>query len=208
MLTVSTTQSTRLDNGVRVVTEQIQNTRSASLSILVDAGPQDEPVEKLGLAHLCEHALFLGTPQHSSQELARMMDAAGGYFGAFTAPEYTCFYANVLEDYVSYALDLKGDILVASQYPEDLLAREKDVICPEILGYQDNHDEILLSQTKNGLWPNHSLSRSITGTVSQVEALTRSDVARFVSRQYTPERIIVAVAGSAEHDCRCNIIRQ
>ena len=200
MLKSPKTHSTRLDNGIRVITERVSNTRSAGISILVDAGPQDEDVNKSGLAHLCEHALFLGTGQRSSLELAQTIDAAGGCFGAFTAPDYTCFYAHVLEDYVSYAFDLFGDILVASKYPEDLLAREKDVICQEILGYQDNPTDTLLNLTKQILWPNDPLSRSVTGTAEDVSGLDRADVVQFVSRQYSPDRIIVAAAGALEHE--------
>ena len=200
MLKSPKTHTTRLDNGIRVITERVSHTRSAGISILVDAGPNDEDANKPGLAHLCEHALFLGTAQRNGLELARMIDAAGGCFGAFTAPDYTCFYAHVLEDYVSYAFDLFGDILVASKYPEELLAREKDVICQEILGYQDNPNDVLLHLTKQSLWPNDPLSRSVTGTVEEVARLQRSNVVQFVSRQYSPDRIIVAAAGALEHD--------
>ena len=200
MLKSPKTHTTRLDNGIRVITERVSNTRSAGISILVDAGPQDEEANKLGLAHLCEHALFLGTPQRSSLELAKTIDAAGGCFGAFTAPDYTCFYAHILEDYVSYAFDLLGDILVASKYPEELLEREKEVVRQEILGYQDNPNDALLQMTKQSLWPNDPLSRSVTGTVEDVSKLQRADVVQFVSRQYSPDRIIVAAAGALEHD--------
>ena len=200
MLTTPKTEWTRLDNGVRVITERVENSVSTGISVLVDAGPQDELPRKLGLAHLCEHAAFLGTPLRSSKELARLIDAAGGCFGAFTAPDYTCYYSHVLEEYASYAVDLLGDILVASQYPEEALEREKEVICQEIIGSQDSPDEILLALTKKNLWPNDTLSNSLIGTEEQVRSLNRSDVVQFVSRQYTPDRIIVAAAGSVEHD--------
>ena len=194
------TNNTRLENGVRVITERVPNTGSAGISVLVDVGPHDEPAGKNGLAHLCEHALFLGTPLRTNRELAELIDAAGGCFGGFTAPDYTCFYSHVLEDYVSYAIDLLGDILVASKYPEELLEREKDVIRQEILGSKDNTDEVLLQLTKECLWPEDSLSKSITGEVADMDRLDRSDVARFISRQYSPDRIIIAVAGGVEHE--------
>lgn len=200
MLTTPKTNWTRLDNGVRVITERVENSVSTGISVLVDAGPQDEVSGKFGLAHLCEHAAFLGTPLRSSKELAKLIDAAGGCFGAFTAPDYTCYYSHVLEEYASYAVDLLGDILVASQYPEEALEREKEVVCQEIIGCQDSPDEILLALTKKNLWPNDTLSNSLIGTEEQVRSLNRSDVVQFVSRQYTPDRIIVAAAGSVEHD--------
>lgn len=194
------TQQTRMTNGVRVITEHVPNTRSAGLSILVDASPHNEPTDKRGLAHVCEHALFLGTPQRNAKELARTMDAAGGCFGAFTAPDYTCIYAHVLEDYVTYAMDLVGDILVESTVESELLKREKEVICKEILGYEDDAEDILLQMSKSSLWPNDPLSRSVIGAAADVESIERADVIRFMEEHYTPRRIIVAAAGAVDHE--------
>lgn len=199
------TESTRLDNGVRVISESSSEHRSTAISILVDASPKDEASDQAGLAHLTEHAQFLGTPQRNGSELARLIDSAGGCFGAFTSPEYTCFYAHVLEDYASYALDLLGDILVASAVPEELLEREKEVIRQEIIGALDSHEEILLAMTKRALWPSDVLSRSITGDEASVRSLTREDVLDFVARQYTPDRIVVAAAGAISHE---NLVEQ
>ena len=188
-----------LENGVRVISEHLAHTSSAAVSILVEAGPQDEPENKSGLAHLCEHSLFLGTPQRNSKVLAQDIDAAGGCFGAFTAPDYTCFYAHVMEDYVSYGFDLLGDILVASEFPESGVEREQEVICQEIRGYKDQPDHVALQLTKELLWPNHLLSRSVTGRESDVRDLSRDDVVDFISQNYTPDRIIVAAAGAVDH---------
>ena len=194
------TQRSQLDNGVRVITEHVPSTRSAGLSVLIDANPQLEPIDKLGLAHVCEHALFLGTPQRNGRELARTMDLAGGCFGAFTAPDYTCVFAHVLEDYVTYAMDLVGDMLVESSVEPDLLKREKDVIKQEILSYQDDPADLVLQLSKQSLWPNDPLSRSVIGTVDDVEAIERPDVIGFMRKFYTPNRIIVAAAGAVDHD--------
>lgn len=194
------TCSTRLENGVRVITEHIPHTGSAGVTVLVDAGPQDEGSDQSGLAHLCEHALFLGTPLRNSSQLAELIDSAGGQLGAFTAPEYTCFYAHVLEDYVSYALDLLGDILVASSFPEAALEREKEVVCQEIRQYDDHPSHLALQSIKRLLWGDDPLACSITGNTNSVSQLNRSDVIGFISKNYTPDRIIVAAAGAIEHE--------
>ena len=194
------TIETVLENGVRVLSEHLPHTSSAAVSILVEAGPQNEAEDKSGLAHLCEHSLFLGTPQRSSKVLAQDIDAAGGCFGAFTAPDYTCFYAHVMEDYVSYGFDLLGDILVSSEHPESGVEREKEVICQEIRGYRDQPDDAALQLTKELLWPDHPLSRSVTGKESDVRTLVRDDVVDFIGQNYTPDRIIVGAAGAVDHE--------
>ncbi len=194
------TQITRLDNGIQVVTESVPNTNSAGISILVDAGPQNEAEDQSGLAHLCEHSLFLGTNLRDRDQLSSFIDTSGGNMGGFTAPDYTCFYGHVMQDYVSYAVDLLGDIIIGSSYPEDLLTREKDVICQEIRQYEDYPSDVALQATKKLLWPDDFLSRSVTGCVADVEKLTRANVIDFISKNYTPDRIIVAAAGALEHE--------
>ena len=194
------TIDTVLENGVRVISEHLPHTSSAAVSILIEASPQNEAEDKSGLAHLCEHSLFLGTPQRTGKALAQDIDAAGGCFGAFTAPDYTCFYAHVMEDYVSYGFDLLGDILVSSEHPESGVEREKEVICQEIRGYRDQPDDAALQLTKELLWPGHPLSRSVTGKESDVRRLVRDDVVEFIGQNYQPDRIIVGAAGAVDHE--------
>ena len=193
-------RQTRLDNGICVVSESVPSTYSVGVTVLVDASPCDEASDKSGLAHYCEHALFLGTPLRDQISLTRLIDSAGGQLGAFTAPDYTCFYAHVLQDYTSYAVDLLGDILVSSNYPQELLDREKEVIVQEIRGGDDQPHSFLTQQIKQTLWPDQRISRPVTGTVESVRGLGRSDVVSFVSRHYTPDRITVAAAGAIDHE--------
>jgi predicted Zn-dependent peptidase len=194
------TQITRLDNGIQVVTESVPHTNSVGISILIDAGPQNEAADQSGLAHLCEHAMFLGTNLRDRDQLSSFIDTSGGNMGGFTAPDYTCFYGHVMQDHTSYAVDLLGDIIIGSGYPEKLLTREKDVICQEIRQYADFPSDVALQATKKLLWPNDTLSRSVTGCTDAVEKLTRANVIDFISKNYTPDGIIVAAAGAVEHD--------
>ena len=103
-------RTTILANNLRVITEQLPGTRAVSIGILVNAGPQSEPNNKRGVAHLLEHALFLGTSYRSARDISAMIDEAGGQMGAFTARDYTCFHAHTMDDYSPYAWELLGDL--------------------------------------------------------------------------------------------------
>ena len=193
-------RKTVLENGIRVVSESIPTTRSVSIGVLIDAGPQNDPPGQQGLAHLTEHSLFQGTSTRSAVDISRLMDAAGGQMGAFTARDYTCLYANVLDDYSTYALDLLGDILLNSTYPEAHLEREKQAILREIDLHRDTPSDRLHSLLKQSSWPDHPLGRSILGTQETVRTATREDIIYFVQENYRPDRIIIACAGNLDHD--------
>lgn len=196
-----------LENGIRIVTEHLPCSRSVSLGVLIDAGPQDDPPGLSGLAHLSEHALFQGTSGRSAFEIARLMDVAGGQMGAFTARDYTCFYANVLGEYLTYATELFGDMLLNSAFPDENVDREKQAVLREIGITSDTPMERVHQQLKQLMWPGQSLGQAVHGISEDVERLTGDDVRAFVRRHYTPDRIIIAAAGNVEHDSLVEQIR-
>ncbi len=189
-----------LENGIRVVTETMSEHRSISMGILVDAGPFDEAPEQSGLAHLVEHAMFCGTSSRNATQIARLMDEAGGHLGAFTARDFTCYSATVLDDYFTYALDLLGDILLNSIFPPDSLEREKTAIFREIESASDMPSERAHDLLKAFTWSDHPLGRSIAGRAETITPLTREDVIYYVHEHYSPDRIIVAAAGNVDHE--------
>jgi predicted Zn-dependent peptidase len=191
---------TILENGIRVVTESMSGHRSISMGILIDAGPSDEALEQSGLAHLVEHAVFCGTSSRNATQIARLMDEAGGHLGAFTARDFTCYSATVLDDYFTYALDLLGDVLLNSIFPPESLEREKTAIFREIESAGDMPSERAHDLLKGFAWSDHPLGRSIAGRPDTIKLMTREDVIYFVHEHYSPDRIIVAAAGNVDHE--------
>jgi predicted Zn-dependent peptidase len=192
-------QKTILENNLRVVTEKIPGARSISLGFLVEAGSVDDEEDKGGLAHLTEHMLFQGTGSRSAAEIALQMDLGGGLVGGFTARDYTCFTATVLDDYYTYTLDLFSDLLLNSTFPAENLRREKEAILNEIATSYDNPQNRTYDLLVEQVWHNQPLGKSITGLPASVKKLTREDLIYFVHTRYLPNRIIVAAAGNVEH---------
>jgi len=192
--------ATTLENGIRVVTEAMPETRSTSVGIMIDAGPGDESLETQGLAHLAEHMMFQGTGSRNSRDIALMMDESGGQLGGFTSKDYTCYSATVLDDYTTYALDLMGDILLNSEFPEEALGREKNAILREIDGDTDIPSSRAHTALKSHVWGSHFLGRPVAGDPEVVGQLTREDLIYFVHRHYLPNRMIVAAAGNVNHE--------
>jgi len=192
-------QKSTLENGIRVVTESMPGHRSISLGILVDAGPREEGSGQNGLAHLVEHVLFCGTSSRNASQIARFMDEAGGHMGAFTARDYTCYSASVLDEYFTYALDILGDILLNSIFPPASLEREKNAILREIESACDVPSQQAHDLLKAFAWPDHYLGRPVAGRAETIRSLTREDVIYFMYEHYLPDRLIVAAAGNVDH---------
>jgi predicted Zn-dependent peptidase len=190
---------TTLENGLRVVTESIPGMRSVAMGILIDASPWNEAFEQNGLAHFCEHAMFQGTSSRDAIQIAREMDIGGGSMGAFTSRDYTCYYATVLDDYQTYALDLLGDLLLNSTFPQENLQREQEAILREIAASSDAPSEQVNTILKGYAWPDSPLGWPTAGQPASVSRLTREDVIYFVHENYLPDRMIVAASGNLNH---------
>ena len=104
-------QATRLDNGVRIVTERMPHVRSASVGVWIETGSRHEPAALNGISHFIEHAIFKGTSRRTAKEIAIEGDRQGGNLNASTGQETTCVYTRVLDEQLGQALDLIADIL-------------------------------------------------------------------------------------------------
>src|SRR5271165_2325015 len=127
-----------LPGGLRVITEHLPAVRSVALGIWVGVGSRDEDIAHHGATHYLEHLLFKGTTKRTALEISASMDAVGGEMNAFTAKEYTCYYARVLDADLPLAIDVLSDMVTASLIePRDVDA-ERNVVLEEIAMNEDD----------------------------------------------------------------------
>ncbi|GAB3266281.1 M16 family metallopeptidase [Nocardioides dilutus] len=185
---------------MRVVTEQLAGVRSASFGVWVGVGSRDETATQHGCSHFLEHLLFKGTAERSALDISIALDAVGGEFNAFTAKEYTCFHARVLDSDLPLAIDVLGDMITSSLLSAEDVEAERDVILDEIAMHDDDPDDVAHNLFAEQAWGSGTpLGRSIAGTVGSIEALSRAQVHRFYKRHYRPENIVIAAAGNLDH---------
>ena len=127
-----TVRLTRLENGMRVLTDRMSSVETVSIGVWVAIGTRHEPAQINGVAHLLEHMAFKGTARRSALEIAAEIEAVGGHVNAYTSREHTAYYAKVLKENVPLAVDILADILQNSTFDERELERERAVILQEI----------------------------------------------------------------------------
>ncbi len=127
------------------------------------------------------------------------LDAVGGEFNAFTAKEYTCFHARVLDHDLPMAVDVLGDMITNSLITEDDVEAERDVILDEIAMHDDDPDDVVHNLFASQAFGDSPLGRPIAGTVESIAALSRDQIARFYRSHYRPPSMVVAVAGNVDH---------
>jgi predicted Zn-dependent peptidase len=195
-------------SGLRVVTERMPGVRSASLGFWVLAGSRDERPAISGHCHFLEHLLFKGTQTKSARDIAEAFDAVGGDVNAFTAKEYTCYYARVRDRDLELAIDHLSDMLQHSTLRQQDLKAEAQVILEEIHMHEDSPEDVVHDVFTEALWPGHPLGRPILGTEERIRSATRPSVANFYRRHYLPGNLVVAVAGNVQHDDVVRMLRE
>ena len=201
-------ERTEFSSGLRVVTERMPGVRSVSLGFWVLAGSRDERPQISGSSHFLEHLLFKGTDRRSALDIAENFDAVGGDVNAFTAREYTCYYARVLDGDLPMAVDHLSDMLQHSVIRADDFDAERQVILEEINMHEDTPDDVVHDLFTQTLWPGHPLGRPILGTVETILAANRTSVRRFYGRHYVPGNLVVAAAGNLRHDDLVRLLKQ
>ncbi|MDF1608561.1 pitrilysin family protein [Hoeflea sp. YIM 152468] len=195
-----TVRTTRLNNGVTVVTETMPHLESVALGVWVKSGSRDETAEEHGIAHLLEHMAFKGTHKRTARQIAEEIENVGGELNAATSTETTSYYARVLRDHVPVAVDILHDILTNSVIDEDELAREKNVILQEIGAANDTPDDVVYDRFTEAAFKDQTIGRAILGTPETVKAFTPDQVRSYLARHYTGDRIVVVAAGAVDHE--------
>jgi predicted Zn-dependent peptidase len=189
-----------LDNGIRVVSQEMPDHRSVSLGIWVENGSRHESSRENGISHFIEHLLFKGTERRSAAQIAEEMDAIGGVLNAFTAKEHTCYYAKILDEDLPLAIDLLTDIFLHSVFDGDEIERERSVILQEISQAEDTPDDYIHDLFSLDFFKDHPLARPICGSAETVNSFRRQDFLTFFKSRYRPRRVVVAAAGHLRHE--------
>jgi len=194
-----------LPGGLRVVTETLPTVRSATFGIWAGVGSRDETPVLNGATHYLEHLLFKGTQRRSALDISAAIDAVGGEMNAFTAKEYTCYYARVLDTDLPLAIDVVSDMLTGSLIRQEDLDAERGVVLEEIAMTEDDPGDQVHDLFTTAMLGDTPLGRPVLGTVETINALTRDQVARFYRKHYDPTRLVVAAAGNIDH---ASVVRQ
>jgi len=202
-----TYKKTVFANGTKIITESLSHSKSVSLGIWVNAGSRDELDKDRGIFHLIEHMTFKGTKSRSAIQIAKDLDTIGGFSNAFVGKEQTCFHARVLNKHLQFLADLLSDIFINSIFAERDLELEKAVVLQEISMTEDTPDEYVQVLFDQAFWGEDPLGKPILGTKETVSSVNRRGILDYVSRFYSPQRVIIAAAGSVGHDLLVDYFR-
>ena len=191
---------TCLDNGLRLVNEEVKGVRSVSLGIAFQTGSVHEDKRQSGISHLIEHRLFKGTPKRDAYRIAVEADSLGAELNGFTTKEFTYYYARFLDQHLEKVWDILTDIILNPSFNREDLEKEKGVVIEEIRNSKDSPEEEVFRQLSNCLYSGHPISSPILGQEDTVRKIERKNLIEFKNKRYCGNNAIVAASGKLSFD--------
>lgn len=189
---------TETKSGIRVITEEVPSVRSVALGLWVRTGSRDETPAQAGVSHFLEHLLFKGTPNYSAIEISERFDGLGAAFNAATGKESTHLYARYLDEHTVEVFGLLGEMLLESTFPE--IDSERDVVLEEIAMYEDEPSDRVHDYLADAVFGDTPLGRRILGRSEVIANIPVPEIAEYHASRYTGGNIVVAAAGSLDHE--------
>ena len=200
------TQLTTLDNGLRIITQNMPGLETVSMGIWNFVGGRDELENINGVAHLLEHMAFKGTSKRSALQIAETIENVGGDINAYTSKEITAYYVKLMAENLSLGAEILTDILQNSTFAEEELDRERGVIIQEIGMYLDTPDDMIFDYWQSKAYPDQPMGRSILGKSNIIKNITREEVKNFMMDHYNPKKMVVSAAGKIDHSSFVELI--
>lgn len=166
-----------------------------TFNLLIEAGSRYDPPGEEGLANLTSRLLTYGTKGRRALEISDTLDFIGAELSTGSSDELATISMTVLKKHMHIGLELLGEILTSSVFPQEEIDRQKQQIIASIKGKQEDPGEIAQMKFMETLYPGSFYGRPVDGTEKSVQGIERGNAVRFYERYYRPNRAILAVVG-------------
>ncbi len=187
-----------LANGLKVFVMETREVPLVTVAVLVPAGSAMDGAGGEGVANLTGRLLMKGAGGLTADEIAEMIEAAGGSIRCLTGRDYSGAYANFMAKDLALAVDMLAKITLDPAFPEEELAREKGLIAAEIAGTKDNPMALATREFVRSLAGDHPYAHPVEGSEESVGAITRDGVLAFYRANYVPRGAVLAVVGDVD----------
>lgn len=198
-------KKTFLKNGLEVITIK-KDTQIASINVGVKVGAMYENLNEKGISHFIEHLLFKGTEKRDNEKLNDNLESLGGEYNAYTDYSETVYTIGCLCEELKYAVELLGDMVTSSVFPEDEIQKERGVILAEIRTSKDDIEDLSFRKINEIAYNNSPLRYDVTGIEEIVKNIKRDQIVKFYKKYYTPQNSLVTIVSPMEHDEALEVI--
>ena len=185
----------QLGNGLTVLLKEIHTAPIVSAWVWYGVGSRNEVPGKTGVSHWVEHMQFKGTKKRSAQDMDHTIARLGGYWNAFTSPDWTAYFETLPASALETALELEADRMTNSLFDPLEVETERTVIISEREGSENDPQFLLNEAVQAHAFKHHPYRNEVIGSKEDLLALTREDLYTHYRQTYQPANAILCLAG-------------
>ena len=197
-----------LANKMQILLVSDPETDKAAAAMDVAVGHFSDPEELPGLAHFCEHMLFLGTEKYPDENsYSAFLNDHGGMSNAYTDMENTNYYFDVGHEHLEEALDRFSQFFSAPLFTASATDRELEAVDSENSKNLLNDSWRMFQLTKSTSSSDHPYHKFGSGNKATLKDRpaekgidTRENLLSFHKEYYSANNMRLAVVGKEPLD--------
>lgn len=144
--------------------------------------------------------LFKGTKNRSNEEINEALEFLGGEYNAYTDYAVTVYTISCLEEEIKNAIEILGDMIVASTFSEEEVEKERGVILAEIRTGKDDVEDFSFKKTNEIAFKKSPLRYDVAGLDKTVKKFIRNDLIEYYNKYYVANNSVITIVSSFEHE--------
>ncbi len=198
----------QLQNGLKVLLFPDPSKQTITVNITYLVGSKNENYGETGMAHLLEHLVFKGTPNHPN--IPQELTAHGAQPNGSTWVDRTNYFEtfNATEENLKWALDLEADRMINSFISKKDLESEMTVVRNEFEARENSPFNVLMERVNSTAYLWHNYGKSTIGSRADLENVPIERLQAFYKRHYQPDNAVLTVAGKIDEAKTLELINQ
>lgn len=188
-------QTKKLANGLTVFVIEDHRQPLISLDLLVNAGGIATAADKAGLASLTAQLLRQGTETRSAQDIAKAIDLVGGRLSTGATDDVAQASAAVVKSSIELGFELLADIILHPTFKQEEIDRLMRQSLSSLQVQYADPEYLAPLTAARAIYGEHPYAYPVDGTPDTLRAITRNEIVRFHSQQYSPPGAFLAISG-------------
>ena len=188
----------RLDNGLRVLVQEVHTAPLASVWSWYRVGSRDEGLGLTGASHWVEHMNFKGTANIPREEMKSIVERFGGSWNGYTWIDQTTYLQTASRHALDQMLFIEAERMNSSLFDPAECESERTVIISELQGGDNDPEQVLDSEVTATAFRAHTYRHPTIGWLHDLQSMSRAALYAHYRKYYVPENAVIVVVGDVE----------
>ena len=189
-----------LDNGLKVVIQEVHTAPLASVWCWYKVGSKHEPSGLTGISHWVEHMNFKGTTNIPRDQVKGIIERVGGFWNGYTWIDQTAYVLTATCDALDRMLFIEAERMTGCLYHPEDCESERTVIISELQGGENDPEQLLDMEVTAAAFKAHPYGHPTIGWLSDLQRMTREDLYGYYRRYYVPDNATLVIVGDVKTD--------